>query len=159
MISLADYFKAYAGYPEITPEIEANAADLLAKHGALMAYAVADGWKPQVNPVTGTMVSGDQNGGWRPQACPIGAPDSTHKKGKAVDTHDPGRRLASWCMANLDRLRDLGLYMEDPRWTAWKKGGGGWVHLQSVPPRSGKLVYIPSTADAIAGNPAPWGAA
>lgn len=159
MITRDDYFKAHAGSPEITPAIEANADALLSAVAALLAYAVADGWAPQINPETGTMVAGQQNGGFRLSGTTVGAAGSKHKTGQAVDIHDPGRQLASWCMANLDRLRDLGLHMEDPRWTAWKNGGGGWVHLQSVPPGSGKLVFIPSTADAIAGNPPAWSAA
>lgn len=152
-ISRDDYFKAYAGHPEITPEIEANADDLLERVNALRAEAAADGVPMPTNPKTGTPISGDKNGGFRPQACPVGAPASPHKQGNGVDNYDPHRSLASWCMAHLDRLAAHGLYMEDPRWTPT------WTHLQRVAPRSGKVVFIPSTEPALAGNPPAWGTA
>jgi hypothetical protein len=65
--------------------------------------------------------------------------------GCAVDICDvvPERTLARWCLRNLVFLAEVGLWMEDPRWTP------GWVHLQSVPPRSGGRVFIPSAAPAL----------
>ena len=86
--------------------------------------------------------------GWRPSAvndatCNA-AKGSTHLTGQALDTKDPNRRFAKWCLQNLHELEEIGLWMEDPRWTPT------WVHLQTVPPRSGKRVYVPSTKPALA---------
>ena len=145
-----DYFKAYAGHPEITDEIMANAEALVGKVNDLLAYAEADGWKPETNPSTGTLVSGQKNGGFRPSDTAVGAAKSAHKRGQAMDIYDPQRKLASWCMSNLDRLRDIGLHMEDTRWTPT------WVHLQSVSPSSGKLVFVPSPSPPMVKEPPQW---
>ena len=44
-------------------------------------------------------------------------------------------------------LAEVGLWLEDPRWTFDPKGDH-WVHLQTVPPRSGNRVFVPSDAPA-----------
>lgn len=86
------------------------------------------------------------NSGWRPQAVneatSNAASGSKHLSGQAADIPDAGRVLASWCVDHLDSLEEIGLWMEDPRWTPT------WVHVQIVPPRSGKRVFVPSTAPA-----------
>lgn len=86
--------------------------------------------------------------GWRPaevnNATCNAAKTSTHITGQALDTKDPQRKFAKWCLANLQELEEIGLWMEDPRWTPT------WVHLQTVPPKSGKRVYIPSTKPPLA---------
>lgn len=112
--------------------------------------ASQDGCDLPDNPKTGSGVSGSGNGGFRPHDCPVGASDSQHKQGRAVDRYDPHRQFASWCMAHLDELEKRGLHMEDPRWTP------SWVHLQDVPPHSGKTVYIPNSDPALAGDPPEW---
>lgn len=150
MIELAHYFKAYAGHPDITPEIEAAAQAMLNKVNELREMAAGDGVAFKVNPDTGTHISGQKNGGFRPQDCPIGAAKSAHKIGRGVDNYDPDRRFASWCLAHPDELKACGLWMEDPRWTP------SWVHLQDYAPGSGKLVFIPSSAPALAPNPKVW---
>ena len=81
-VTADDYFAAYAGHPEITPAIETNADLLLGKVNALLEECIANGWTPRVNPATGTLISGQQNGGWRPSDCPIGSPQSSHKTGR-----------------------------------------------------------------------------
>ena len=63
---------------------------------------------------------------------------SKHLSGEAVDIADTDRYLADWCSANQDVLVEIKLWCEDFRWTPT------WVHLQIVPPRSGKRIYIPS---------------
>lgn len=87
--------------------------------------------------------------GWRPPAVNAGvknaAAGSKHLTAKAGDVRDtPARDFARWCLRNLDRLQDIGLWMEDPQWTP------SWVHLQIVPPGSGKRVYVPSTQPPLA---------
>lgn len=144
MITVSDYFKAYEGHPEITPEFQANAKDLLAKVDKLLAVAGRYGWEPTTNPSTGNWISGQKNGGWRPQDCPIGASKSTHKQAQGIDIADPHGRLDKWLLtdAGLDALVEIGLWIEHPGWT------DGWCHLQSTPPGSSPRVrvYIPSSA-------------
>lgn len=155
MISTDDYFRLTEPYR--TPELEATAEAMLAKVDALREEAEGDGVEFCVDPDTGTEISGAKGGsgagGFRPPNSGTGAPNSTHKTAHAVDVYDPQRRFASWCLAHLDRVREHGLYMEDPRWTP------GWVHLQDVPPKSGKLCYVPSTAPALHGLPPLWDSA
>jgi len=81
-----------------------------------------------------------------------GAPTSKHFKGQAIDIDDnDAGDFAIWCIANLDFLASVGLFMEDFRWT---NGCGSWVHFQTVPPRSGKRVFIPNSSPAC--NPKLW---
>lgn len=152
MISVAEYFNG--SERSRTPELNANAEALLDKANALRAEAEGEGVARKTDPDTGTEISGAKGGsgagGFRPQDSKTGAPNSAHKTAHAVDVFDPDRRFAAWCLAHLDRVREHGLYIEDPRWTP------GWVHLQDVPPKSGKLCYVPSTAPALAGWPPEW---
>ena len=85
------------------------------------------------------MVSGQGNGGYRPPYVRVGAPQSKHRTGHAVDVFDPHRDLAAWCIAHQDQLIECGLAMEDPRWAPV------WVHLQDLLPASGRRVFIPSS--------------
>jgi len=82
--------------------------------------------------------------GWRPPAVndetSNAALTSNHLLAAAVDVVDELRQFAAWCVLNPSKLAACGLWVEDPRWTPT------WVHLQIVPPRSGKRIYIPSTA-------------
>lgn len=86
--------------------------------------------------------------GWRPaavnDATSHAAAHSRHITAQALDTHDPKRLFARWCLSNLHELEQIGLWMENPRWTPH------WVHLQTVPPGSGHRVYIPSSAPPLA---------
>lgn len=159
-IVVDDYF---AGHPALrTPEFEANAAGLLVKVNPLRAQAEADGVIFTINHYTGSYISGTGNGGIRPGDSKVGLPLSNHKTGHGVDNHDgPKRMFQSWCMAHRDRLSFYGLYMEDPRWCVTlnenKEIVGSWVHLQDVPPHSGRVVYIPSTDPPLAEFPPVWG--
>ena len=135
MISLQAYWKGrdrqFSG--ELTDEIRDNAEEMLAKANALLERADMD----FINGV---------NSGWRPKsvndATANSGSHSKHITAEAVDIPDPERKLARWCCDNQDALQDIGLWMEDPRWTPT------WVHVQIVPPGSGKRIYIPSSAPA-----------
>jgi hypothetical protein len=74
-----------------------------------------------------------------------GATNSSHLQCLAVDLRDNDGSLATYCLANLKLLEDIGLWLEDPRWTKIKgpdgKIIGGWVHLQIRP--ASKRVFIP----------------
>lgn len=83
-----------------------------------------------------------------------GSATSWHYKGAAIDVDDnDAGDFAKWCVEpdNLKFIASLDLYMEDPRWT---NGNGSWVHFQSKAPRSGKRVFVPSSAKP--GNPSLW---
>lgn len=129
MLALTDYWMGRdEKYPEaMTPEIEANATDLLNRVNALLSdfgedRAVNSGWRPpQVNAST-----------------PNAAPKSKHMLGLAVDLADPEGDLDDWCSDNNgERLKSYGLWMEHPAATK------SWCHLQSEPPKSGRRVFYP----------------
>ncbi len=122
---------------ECTEEIQTNADETVRRVNLLLTLAEKDG-------IVRSMVSS----GWRPPAVNDGtanaAKRSSHLLALAVDVQDLNRELAQWCVNNKSLLVDCQLWMEDPRWTPT------WVHLQTVPPNSGKLVYIPSSKPALA---------
>lgn len=137
MITKEQYVGVWAGHPDWTPERQAHADVLLARSAALEAEMVADGVQFPVNPKTGTGISGEVYGGFRPQSCPIGKPHSNHKEGRAEDRYDPDNLIDAWCMAHQDRLQLHGIYIEHPDSTPH------WSHWQSVPPASGHTVFYP----------------
>lgn len=78
------------------------------------------------------------NSGWRPPQInamiPGAAPKSNHMRGLAIDLEDRDRRLTKFCVAHAE---ELDFWMETPNATPT------WCHIQVVPPKSGKRVYIP----------------
>lgn len=90
------------------------------------------------------------NSGYRPAPINVaagGMRGDAHETCQAVDLDDKPRDLARWCLDNVATLVELGLYMEDPRWTPT------WVHLQLRPVPSGHHVFIPSEAPPLVGWP------
>ena len=145
MITVADYFMGrdvrYAA--SLTAKIKANAAVTVHRVGQLLALAAQDDVEPGIDEVTGTHIAS----GWRPpavnDATSNAAASSTHLTAEGCDLQEAGgRQFARWCLRNLDKLESIGLWMEDPRWTP------SWVHLQTRPPKSGRRVYVPSSAPA-----------
>ena len=139
VIKEADYFMGrdvkYAS--DLTDEIEANATELLGRVNDLLAALglpdkeVRSGWRPQgVNDATANS-----------------AKTSNHLTGKAVDLADNDRSLTKAILREPEVLAQFNLYMEDARYTPT------WVHLQSVPPRSGRRIYIPSSSAPLAPLP------
>lgn len=134
MITLADYWmgrdKQYAN--ALTADIVRNAEDLLKRVNVLLAD-----YRFDTNDTDHLHV----NSGWRPPqvnaATPNAAPRSHHMTGRAIDIADPEGALDEWCLTHPDTLRRLGLYQEHPSATK------SWCHLQSVAPRSGRLVFYP----------------
>jgi uncharacterized protein YcbK (DUF882 family) len=127
--------KAYA--KEYTPEISANLDKLLPvlnkiqeKYGK--KFKINSGWRPA-----------EVNG-----ATPGAAAHSKHMEGLAADIADADGDIMRWTLANLDFIKSLGVHMEDWRWTPT------WTHYQIVPPKSGNMIFIPSTAPALA--PTRW---
>ncbi len=124
---------------ELTEEIQRNAEETVARANALLERA-------------GFAHVCSVNSGWRPRqinaATPHASATSHHLTGRAVDLPDPDRALAKWCVNNLAVLGEIGLWLEDPRWT-YDENGGHWVHVQTVPPRSGSRVFVPSDTPAL----------
>lgn len=137
MITLDQYAGVWKNSPDWDAIRQANAAMLLAKVDDLETEMGMDGIEFPVNPKTGSGVSGEVYGGFRPQSCPIGAKHSNHKEGRAVDRYDPDNRIDHWCMGHQPRLRFHGIYLEHPDSTP------GWSHWQSVRPASGDTVFKP----------------
>jgi uncharacterized protein YcbK (DUF882 family) len=65
------------------------------------------------------------------------APKSKHLLGLAVDIKDVDGSFWKWCMVNMDLMVELGFYFED------KSATPTWVHMQLVPPKSGKRIFLP----------------
>lgn len=144
MIDSQAYFKGrdIKYVEEMTREILGNSEIVVERVNELLARAN----RSDINTV---------NSGWRPKgindATANAAKGSKHLTAEAADLPDADRTLCQWAVDNLDVLAEIGLWMEDPRWTPT------WLHVQIVPPKSGKRVFIPSTAPATDPNfPVTW---
>lgn len=140
MITISDYFGSRANHPHAGPGMYAEADELLGRVNRLLDAAKAAGaYDDEVDPDTGTQVSGARggsgDGGWRPPDAITGARNSKHKQGKAVDVYDPSDRLDTYLTDEI--LAEHGLWREASEKTP------GWVHLQSVAPGSGKRSFLP----------------
>jgi hypothetical protein len=62
---------------------------------------------------------------------------SNHLKCAAVDISDPNKDLQKWCTENVDKLEEIGLWME--AFTATPN----WCHFQIYPPKSGNRFFNP----------------
>ena len=137
MITLAQYIGPHAASPDWTAARKAHAAILLEACESLETEMLADGVEFPDNPATGSGVSGQTFGGFRPQNCPQGAANSAHKTGEAVDRYDPKGEIDAWLMAHQDRLVAHGVYIENPSATVH------WSHWSTRAPGSGNHVFLP----------------
>lgn len=116
---------------DCTREIQRNAMNTVDAVNRLLVLAEADG-----------LVRNTVSSGWRPKsindATRNAATRSNHVVALACDIDDPDRALAQWCISNLDKVAECGIYLEDPRWSPT------WLHMQIVPPGSGKRIFIPN---------------
>lgn len=135
MLTMAAYAGKWLAHPDFTKPYQNNAATLIKNVSLLLNAAERAGVVIPTNPATGSQVSGEQYGGFRPQACPIGAPQSAHKTGMAVDVYDPENKLDAWINDGI--LTQYQLYREAPESTP------GWCHLTTRPPRSGRRTFKP----------------
>jgi hypothetical protein len=140
MISFEEYFGPWLGHEDATEERRANAVKLLTAVGLLERLAITDGVEFPDNPATGSGVSGQTYGGFRPQDCPQGAAHSSHKEALAVDRYDPHGDIDKWCVLNSEvggKLEQCGIYIEHPADTP------GWSHWTLRRPGSGNRVFHP----------------
>ena len=135
MILLSDYFGKWADHPDATEKRKDAALELIGKVNALLDDAFLHSIDLIDNPVTGTSISGSRYGGFRPQDCPQGAPNSSHKEGRGIDLYDPNNELDNWLSDAM--LEKHGLYRESPLVTR------GWCHLTDRAPGSGKRTFMP----------------
>lgn len=127
-LKLADYYmgRDRQYYAELTPELRANARETVRRVNRLLQRAglarkVTSGWRPAAVNAT----------------VPGAAKGSKHITCIAIDLEDRDGALDAWCMAHLDVLEELGLWLEHPNATP------DWCHLQTLPPRSGNRVFEP----------------
>ena len=137
MITLADYLGPWKDHADATPEVRANAEELLRRVNALLNELIAAGIAARTNPKTGTAISGETGGGFRPQDYPVGAPKSAHKTGQALDLFDPFGSVGGYLYVRQSLLVKHRLWMEAPA------ACPGWCHLQSRPVPSGRTVFNP----------------
>lgn len=100
----------------------------------------ANGLIPKVNALLADPAcpdSAEVRSGYRPpwynSHVPNAAPNSKHMTGQAIDITDDDGQIDDWLTDEL--LEKYGLYREHPSQTK------SWVHLQDVPPKSGKRTY------------------
>lgn len=140
-ISITDYVGPYAGHKDWTPERQRNAGILIPIVNKLLErFESETGKKLKKNVATNSHVSGTRNGGFRPQDCPIGSPQSSHKQGQGVDiwdccTDDSKNELDKWLNDSI--LEAFDLYREHPDDTK------GWVHLTTRAPLSKRRTFKP----------------
>lgn len=137
MITLEQYVGVHENCADWNDEREANAIAFLERAEGLYNEMVEAGVVFHENPATKSQVSGQMYGGFRPQSCSQGAPNSSHKEGRAVDWYDPHGEIDAWLMAHQDKLVEHGIYIEHPDATQH------WSHWSDKPPGSGKHVFRP----------------
>lgn len=135
MITIEEYAGKWIDHKDFTSERRENAKSLLEQVNPLLEKALSEDVEVKTNPVTGSLVSGTQYGGFRPQSCPIGASKSCHKTGEAIDIYDPQGKLDDWLTDEI--LTEYNLYRESPAYTK------GWCHLSTRSPKSGRRTFIP----------------
>ena len=87
-------------------------------------------------PFTFVVTSGFRNEDDQKRVDPM-HPHSAHTLGCAVDIEDTHMLLWYWLQDNLSLVKDIGLYLED------EFTDKGHVHIQSIPPKSGKTIFEP----------------
>lgn len=138
MITVEQYAGQWLGRDDFDAQKKSNAQEkLLPAVNKLIAIAIEDGVEFKTNHVTKSQISGQALGGFRPLSCQIGAPKSNHKQGLAVDIYDPDGEIDKWCIKNLNKLEECGIWLEHPSATK------GWSHWQCVPVKSGNRVFMP----------------
>lgn len=116
-------------YP-VTPILEANSRILLQR---LMEFQDASEFDFKIN-------SGLRSEVQQTQLIAEGKTNATHSKHlsfQAADIDDPDGKLAEWVRDNLKAVTNIGLWFEEFSHTL------GWVHAQTLAPKSGNRIFIP----------------
>ena len=144
MITTQQYF----GHKPYTVEQEANATDLLERRNALREdYYRTTGRAPDIDPDTGTEISGSKggsgDGGFRLKTATTGRTLSSHKEGKGVDDSDQDNAFDKWLDqfetgdGGNTKLEEYDFYREAPNSTPT------WCHLTTRAPGSGRRTFNP----------------
>ncbi len=131
-ITIAEYFGPF----DHTDEHISKAEILLARVNRLITHLATKKMVHfKINPLTKSLITGEGQGGFRPQDSAQGAPSSSHKEARGIDLYDPEGEIDD----NIDdaMLEEFGLYREHPAATR------RWSHLTTRPPRSGKRSFYP----------------
>jgi len=138
MITTLDYIGKWSDDFGKDMRFQLNASELLRRVNLLKARIEGEyGLKFTSNPITGSCVSGETFGGFRPQSCPIGAPLSAHKVGAAIDIYDPLNELDTLISKHPELLVAYDLYREHPMSTPH------WLHLTIRAPNSMRRTFLP----------------
>ena len=125
-------FRYVPGYKEDwTPEIQKNAENLVLLVNSLFT---------EIEILTGKEITLNITSGWRPSKYNKeigGALYSNHQKGLAIDLADLGNKKFNLLEINKGLLKMRGMAMEH------KSATRSWLHLQSVLPKSGNLIFYP----------------
>lgn len=148
LITIDDLLMNRAQLRELPPEIQGNLLLTCDIINEFLIEAGIDIDRVKVN--DGLRIRGKQN---------YGAPQSQHYLGNAVDLDDDSSCwFAKVCLMNLPLMKRLGIFMEDPRWTNGinpkTRREQSWVHLQRVPPKSGRRIFMPNPEPPL--NPKVW---
>jgi hypothetical protein len=138
MFTYEQYIGRWYLSPDLTYERVANIQNkLMPAVESLYARLVSEDIEFRTNPTTNSQISGQLYGGFRPQSCTQGAPNSSHKEGLAVDLYDPNGEIDAYLLKNPDVLEEHGIYIEHPDKTP------NWSHWSVKPPASGRHVFYP----------------
>jgi hypothetical protein len=124
-----EYLKGRHKHPtwgiEFTEDIEKHCIRTIAKVSELLSAfgekrQVIDGWCPR-----------------ELNKSKFGTLDKYLFYGQAVILEDKDGKLGMWCLQNVERLIELGLFMKSVTITSLE----GIVYLQSVPPKCGSRIF------------------
>ena len=123
------------GGKEVPPEFEQNLGILVHRTNMLCQFAgfepiVSSGFRSMEEHLTIYRRKGITD----PDKIPM---KSKHLYCQAVDLYDPDKKLQLIILNNQNWCKQAGIWFEDFYYTKT------WVHLQIVPPKSGKLFFIP----------------
>lgn len=134
MITMNEILQKYK-FEELEVEIQNNLTDLLEKINKVRSLygkpmKITSGLRSKEDQIR----IYNQKGITDLTKIPMG---SRHLYGQAIDVFDPNRELQQWCLNNIDKLEEIGLWCEDFSDTP------NWNHFQTVPPKSGKRFFKP----------------
>jgi hypothetical protein len=140
MIKMSEILKNGEKFEDLDEEVQANLLILLEKANKIRAaygkpLIVSSGYRDKHDHIRIYIEKAMKEG--KPfdiTKVPMG---SKHLTGSAIDLFDPNQELQKWVKENIKLFEDVGLWMEDFSATP------NWVHVQIVPPKSGKRFFIP----------------
>lgn len=118
-------------FESLSREQQRNATEIVARVNALLADLAYTG---------SVRITSGYRSATHNASVAGAAKGSLHMQCAAVDIADGDHKLWQTLLNRLDLCKQHGLWLEDKRWTPT------WVHLQIYPPKSGRRIFVPSTA-------------